>query len=147
MACIRLSVTRSSGHFEPLLARPDVDPRDVEEILFTGALTDPGKTEFFVEYRDIKGKWRRYTPGFLIRRRPAAGQLAGSGPMMIVEVKAEREREHPDDGELGRKAMAVRRLAALDPARLRYEILFTDSSVIAADDLYRLLKAGVEASA
>lgn len=132
--------------FEQLLARLDVDPRDVEEILFTGALTDPGKTEFFVEYRDTKGKWRRYTPDFLIRRRPAAGQPAGSGPLMIVEVKAEREREHPDDGELGRKAMAVRRLAALDPARLRYEILFTDSSVIAADDIDQLLKAGVEAS-
>ena len=30
-------------------------PDEVEDIYFTGALTDPAKTEFFVEYKDDKG--------------------------------------------------------------------------------------------
>jgi hypothetical protein len=127
--------------FEQMLARLEVNPAEIEEILFTGALTDPGKTEFFVEYRDIGGKWRRYTPDFVIRRRPALGAAPGTGQVMIVEVKREHDRQHPEDGEHGRKAMAVRRLVDLDPARLHYEILFTDGADVAADAVDRVLAA------
>jgi len=133
--------------FEQMLERLRMNPADVEEILFTGALTDPGKTEFFVEYRDTGGKWRRYTPDFVIRRRPAPGAAPGTGAVMIVEVKREHDRAHPEDGEHGRKAMAVRRLVDLDPERLRYEILFTDGATIAADAVDRVLTAPGERSA
>ena len=85
------------------------------------------------------GKWRRYTPDFLIRRRPAVGTAANTGQAMIVEVKREHDRNHPEDGERGRKAMAVRRLVDLDPARLRYEILFTDGAEVAADAVDRVM--------
>jgi type III restriction enzyme len=117
--------------FERLLAHVGVNSEDVEDIYFTGALTDPSRTEFFVEYRDADGKWRRYTPDFLIRRT--------DGRCLIVEVKSERERHHPIDGMDGRKARAARGLAGVDPDRIRYEILFTDEETLPIDELRRVL--------
>lgn len=108
---------------------------DVEEIYFTGALTNPARTDFFVEYKDDKGKWRRYTPDFLIRKRPAAGGRPGTGPVLIVEIKREHDRDHPVDGKNGRKAMAVRKWEGLDPERLRYHMLFPPAAVIPADQM------------
>lgn len=55
--------------FEQMLRELNQKPEDLEDIYFTGALTDPAKTDFFVEYKDDKGKWRRYTPDFVIRRK------------------------------------------------------------------------------
>ena len=54
----------------------NVRPEEVEDLYFTGALTDPAKTDFFVEYKDDKGKWRRYTPDFVLRRK--GGTAGGS---------------------------------------------------------------------
>lgn len=121
--------------FDELLRELRLHPDEVEDIYFTGALTDPGRTDFFVEYRDEQRRWRRYTPDFVIRRKPAAGQPAGSGRAYIVEVKREHDRAHPVEGEHGRKAMAIRAWTKLDPERLRYEILFTDSDAIPPDRL------------
>ncbi len=45
----------------------------------TGALTDPKKTDFYVEYRGEDGNWHRYTPDFVIRRK--------DGKCLIVEIK------------------------------------------------------------
>ena len=52
-----------------------------------------------------------------------------------VEVKAERERAHPVDGERGRKAMAVRRWVGLNPDKLQYEMIFTSGESIAFNQL------------
>lgn len=103
--------------FEQMLRELNQKPEDVEDIYFTGALTDPAKTDFYVEYKDDKGKWRRYTPDFVIRRK--------DGKTLIVEIKREHDREHPVDGERGRKALALRKWEDLDPERLRYEMIFT----------------------
>ena len=100
-------------------------PEDVEDIYFTGAVTDPAKTDFYVEYKDDKGKWRRYTPDFVIRRK--------NGKTLIVEIKADRERSHPVDGEQGRKALALHKWEDLDPDRLRYEMIFTGGDVVPSD--------------
>jgi len=53
----------------------------------------------------------------------------------IVEIKAERDRTDGIHGENGRKAMAVRKWENLDPDRLRYAMIFTDSATRAADEL------------
>jgi type III restriction enzyme len=111
--------------FEQMLDMLNLQPREIEDIYFTGALTDPAKTDFFVEYRDEKGKWRRYTPDFIIRRK--------DGRCMIVEIKAERDRGDPLDGERGRKAMALRRWEDLNPDRLKYEMVFTPGDIVAPD--------------
>ena len=121
--------------FEQLLAELHVHPDDVEDLYFTGALTNPAQTDFYVEYKDDKGKWRRYTPDFVIRRK--------DGRVLIVEVKAAMHRPTVE-AELaagkavskeGRKALAVKKWEHLDPAKLKYEILFTESDVVTADQL------------
>ncbi|MDH4164426.1 MAG: hypothetical protein OEW15_17320 [Nitrospirota bacterium] len=83
--------------FEQMLAQLNVNPDEVEDIYFTGALTDPAKTDFFIEYKDDKGKWRRYTPDFVIRKKPKKGGKRGSGKVYTMEIKSERERSHPVD--------------------------------------------------
>jgi len=119
--------------FEQMLEHVNLKPDEVEDIFFTGALTNPAKTDFFVEYKDQKGKWRRYTPDFIIRRKPGRGRKRGTGRVCIVEVKRERDREHPVDGEGGCKALAVRKWEDLNPDRLRYEMIFTDTDTVSAD--------------
>jgi len=113
--------------FEQMLRELNQKPEDVEDIYFTGALTDPAKTDFFVEYKDDKGKWRRYTPDFVIRRK--------DGKVLIVEIKAERERDNVIDGENGRKALALRKWEDLNPDRLRYEMIFTATETVAYDQM------------
>lgn len=111
--------------FEEMLRELNQRPEEVEDIYFTGALTDPAKTDFYVEYKDLEGKWRRYTPDFVIRRK--------DGKTLIVEIKRERDRDHPIDGEHGLKACALRKWQNLDPDRLRYEMIFTPGDTIPYD--------------
>jgi len=113
--------------FEQMLRALNQQPEEVEDIYFTGALTDPAKTDFYVEYKDDKGKWRRYTPDFVIRRR--------DGKTLIVEIKREHDRDHPLDGERGRKALALRKWEDLDPERLRYEMIFTPGDTVPYDGM------------
>jgi hypothetical protein len=102
-------------------------PDQVEDIYFTGALTDPRKTDFYVEYRGTDDRWHRYSPDFIVRRK--------DGKAFIVEIKAERERHHPIDGEQGRKALAVRGWTELNPDRLKYEMIFTAGDSVAFNAL------------
>ena len=99
----------------------------VEDIYFTGALTDPQKTDFYVEYKGVDGGWHRYSPDFLVRRK--------DGKCLIVEIKSEREIDHPIDGKEGAKAMATRKWAGLNPDRLKYEMIFTSSDEVGHDQL------------
>ena len=117
--------------FEQLLGELKLHPNEVEDIYFTGAITDPAKTDFFVEYKDDKGKWRRYTPDFVIRRKPAPGEK--SGRAYIVEIKREHDRSHAVDGEKGSKALALQRWVDLNPERLRYQMIFTASDAVPFD--------------
>lgn len=113
--------------FEQLLLHLNTTPSEVEDIYFTGALTDANRTDFFVEYRDDKGKWRHYTPDFIIRKKGSGGK---PGKCLIIEVKAERERGDPVDGETGKKAMAVKHWVDLNPERLQYEMIFTAADTV-----------------
>jgi type III restriction enzyme len=61
----------------------------VEEVYFTGGVTDPAHNEFYVEYYDnMAGRWRKYFPDFYLK-------LAEDG-WMVVEVKREDQTEHPN---------------------------------------------------
>lgn len=61
----------------------------VEEVYFTGGITDPAHNEFYVEYYDnMAGRWRKYFPDFYLK-------LADDG-WMVVEVKREDQTEHPN---------------------------------------------------
>jgi len=110
--------------FEQLLDHLNLHPTEVEDLYFTGALTDPEKTDFSVEYKGDDGRWHRYTPDFIIRRK--------DGKCLIVEIKDARfEAATKEDLALdergegaitveGRKAVALKNWAGLNPDRLSY---------------------------
>jgi len=110
-----------------------LDAGEIEDVYFTGAL-GRDKTDFVVEYKGEDGRWHPYSPDFLIRRKPQDGGAPGSGKLLIVEIKSERMRKDALDGETGRKAMAVREWARLNPDRIAYEMLFTDTDAVANND-------------
>jgi hypothetical protein len=119
---------------DQLLPHIEVHPDQVEDIYFTGGLTDTGKTDFFVEYKDDKGHWRNYFPDFIIRLK---GQGKKPGKCLIVEIK-NAQWETTINAELqngkavskeGRKAMAMTRWVDLNPERLKYQIIFADDAL------------------
>jgi len=103
-------------------------PDNIDGIWFTGGLTDPNKTELYAEYLGEDGRWHRYTPDFVIRRK--------DGRHLIVEVKNDAlsaaigedldrhaKGERPLTPE-GRKAVALKRWEALNPDVLHYQVIF-----------------------
>jgi hypothetical protein len=112
--------------FINLLTILNEDPDDVEDIYFTGAITDPNKTEFFFEYKGIDGRWHNYTPDFLIKKK--------NGKMLIVEIKAEPYRDPA-------KEKAIREIEGLSPDRLKYEILITDKEEIGFENINKVKEA------
>lgn len=71
----------------------------------------------------------------MIRKKPIKGRRKNSGRVIIVEIKDERERKDSIDGEQGRKALALRKWEELNPEQLKYEMIFTNTDVITADQL------------
>jgi len=109
--------------FEQLLIMLNEDPDDVEDIYFTGAITDPNKTDFIFEYKGKDGKWHNYTPDFLIKKK--------NGKMLIVEIKAELYRD-PE------KEKAIKEIEGLNPDRLKYEILITDKDKVGFENINKV---------
>ena len=119
--------------FEDILRDLNQSPTDVEDLYFTGALTAAGKTDFRIEYRDVDGRWRDYTPDFIIRLK--------TGRCLIVEIKARRHetetaqdlerdgRGEPTATTEGSKAAALRKWTNLNPDRLKYQIHYVDDAI------------------
>jgi hypothetical protein len=57
-----------------------------------------------------------------------------------VEVKSERERENPIDGENGAKAIATRKWEGLNPDKLKYQIVFAKQEIIEHDEFEKSRK-------
>ncbi len=139
--------------FEQMLAQLNLKPEDVEDIYFTGALTSSSKTDFLIEYRDVDGKWRNFVPDFVIRKKPSGKRKWGK--CLIVEIKGanhqtttEQDFERDSLGQPaatkeGRKALALKKWTNLNPDRLKYEILYVDTTV-PADELDRAVRAFAE---
>jgi hypothetical protein len=128
------SNAEKSFFLDHLLPHIELNPAEVEDIYFTGGITDNGKTDFFVEYRDDKGHWRNYFPDFIIRLKGKGNQ---PGKCLIVEIKDGRWETVVKDelatgkavSNEGRKAMALSRWTTLNPDRLKYQIIFADSAL------------------
>lgn len=118
--------------FTQVIGLLNESPDEIEDIYFTGGLSDPQKTDFFVEYKGRDDRWHRYSPDFLVRRK--------DGRCYIVEIKAEKERDDVVDGEDGRKAMAVKGWENLNPDLLNYEMIFTNDDEIAINKLINVGK-------
>ncbi|MBI3005889.1 MAG: DEAD/DEAH box helicase family protein [Ignavibacteriales bacterium] len=125
--------------FEEVLGLVKLAPDDVDDIYFTGALTDPKKTEFYVEYKGEDGNWHRYTPDFLIRRK--------DGKTLIVEIKQARfesstneDLERASEGKVavsveGRKAVELKKWQDLNPEILKYQIIYTSGDVVSREQV------------
>jgi type III restriction enzyme len=136
--------------FDQLLAIVSESPTEIEDIYFTGALTDPKKSDFRVEYRGEDGRWHDYTPDFVIRRK--------DGRCLIVEIKSaqfeaatEEDRKRAAKGEAvltveGRKAMALQRWVDDNSQRLQYDLIFAKSAPIPFNKI-KTAKQFVEKSA
>jgi hypothetical protein len=109
--------------FESILRSLDEDPDQVEDIYFTGAFNDPNKTEFLFEYKDKNGKWRNYSPDFLIRKK--------NGKMLIIEIKGEPFKDEQKEKEM-------REIENLNPDKLKYEILETTRDEISFEGLEKV---------
>jgi hypothetical protein len=133
--------TPEMDFFQQMLRELNVHPAEIEDIYFTGGLTDPAKTDFYVEYRGEDGRWHRYTPDFMICKRPRRGGRPGTGRVLVVEIKDARfetitrdderrfeQGEEPQTPE-GRKAIALKKLERLNPDQLKYELIFASGGV------------------
>ncbi|MBF8298777.1 MAG: Restriction endonuclease subunit [candidate division NC10 bacterium] len=65
----------------------------------------------------------------------------------MLQIKRAYDRAHPVDGENGKKAMALRRWKNLNPDRLRYRMIFTDTNTVTADQMQEARKFAEEADA
>lgn len=117
--------TPEADFYEKILRELNLTPADVQDVYFTGAITDPRKTDLSFAYAKGDGSEGRYTPDFVIH---AAGDR-----WMLVEVKMTGRRADPVEGPGGSKAAAIKKLAALDPERIVYRMVFADQIVPAAD--------------
>lgn len=115
--------------FVQILSFINEKPENIEGFYFTGAITDPEKTDFYVEYKKEDGTWHRYSPDFLVRKR--------DGKCYIVEIKSERDKNHDIDGEKGKKAIAVQELVKYNQDKIKYEMVFVKDSV-PANKLYKI---------
>ena len=109
--------------FEQLLFMLNENPADIEDIYFTGAITDPDKTDFIFEYKGTDTRWHNYTPDFLIKKK--------NGKMLIIEIKSK-----PFIDEA--KEKAIKEIQGLNPDRLKYEILITDKPEIGFENINKV---------
>ncbi len=119
--------------FDRLLDRLNVDKHQIEDVYFTGAITDPKKTDFYVQYKGEDDRWHNYTPDFVIKCK--------NGHCLIVEIKAAKFRagiendlaQHtagkPAVTVEGRKAIALQRWTNLNPDQLKYQLAYGNTTI------------------
>jgi len=53
----------------------------------------------------------------------------------VWQIKRAYDRAHLVDGENGKKAVALRKWENLNPDRLRYQMIFTATNTVTADEM------------
>jgi len=104
--------------FEKMLNKLQVKTKEIEDIYFTGGLTNTAQTDMYFQYKGIDGRYHNYFPDFVIVKK--------DGSFLIVEIKAEGKEE---DLEVQAKVKAIKRLEAIPENRFKYEIIYTDSPI------------------
>jgi hypothetical protein len=122
--------------FQQMLAMLNENPADIEDVYFTGAITDPNKTDFLFEYKGKDDRWHTYTPDFLIRKK--------NGKVLIIEVKMEKFKGDEVDGEKGLKALKLQEIQGLNPDQIKYEMLFTSKDEIGFANVQKVKEAVYE---
>lgn len=104
--------------YDKALRALNIHPDDVRDVYFTGAITDPKKTDLTFVY-PRHGEAHRYTPDFVIHAR--------GDRWLLVEGKMTARRADPVEGETGSKAKALRELVDANPGRIFYRMVFADT--------------------
>lgn len=104
--------------FTQMLVSVNERPEDIEDIYFTGGLTNTKQTDFYFEYKDANGKYRNYFPDFVIAKK--------NGDVVIVEIK---QLGKEDDPEVRAKEKAVRVIEGINSDTFTYHILYTDTPI------------------
>lgn len=118
------------GFFDNLLHWINEKPKNIEDIYFTGALTDTNKTDFYFEYKGTDDRYHSYFPDFLIRKK--------NGKIYIVEIKAENEKLDSINGEKGLKKMKMDELLKLNKDKFKYEIVFVQGEMVPENRLTKV---------
>ncbi len=101
--------------FELILNYLNVSIADVQLFLFTGALRDTKKTDFYFKYKGEDGNFHNYFPDFVI--------VKNTGEFYIVEIKSDDESKDPI---VKAKQKAVEYLKDLQPNKhFDYNIIYT----------------------
>ena len=116
--------------FEQLLLLANESPETVEDVYFTGAITHRTKTDLFFEYKDDIGKFHDYYPDFFVLKKDGTG--------VLLEVKAENERNNVLNGETGFKAQAMNRLMLENKDKFKYKMVFTPSALVSPAEILEI---------
>ncbi|MCC6175820.1 MAG: DEAD/DEAH box helicase family protein [Chloroflexi bacterium] len=101
-------------------------PTSVRDVYYTGAITDPRRTDLSFSYTGRDGRLHRYTPDFVINTT--------DDRWLLVEVKM-AAREHDEvEGRDGLKSRALRRLEAENLGRIAYHMVFADGDTVRHQD-------------
>ena len=104
--------------FEFILEQIGERRDNVKEFLFTGGMTDRNKTDLVFEYRDKKGRYRNYTPDFLLIRN--------NGEFIFLETKGKHLEEHFEIKERYFKRYLT--------DEIKYKLLVSETEHIAMED-------------
>ena len=104
--------------FEKILPQVNLKKQEIQDIYFTGGLTNPNYSDFYFEWKDENGNYHNYFPDFLI--------VLKTQKFVIVEIKQVGKEQDP---EVLAKVGAVRQIENINPEKFRYEILYTESPV------------------
>lgn len=107
--------------FDEVLRLLNLEREEVQDVYFTGAVTDPRKTDLVFAYRSEDGRVRHYTPDFVIQ--------ADGGRWLLVEIKMTARRNDPIEGKDGLKARALQALADANGERVGYQMVFADAEI------------------
>ena len=111
-----------------MLTELQIRTDDIDDIYFTGSLTDKRKTDMHFEYKWKDKAWHNYFPDFVIVKK--------NGEYLIVEIKSRSESNDPDVIE---KARIVKRLEDIDTNKFKYMVLYADSDIIALSEKMKAL--------
>jgi hypothetical protein len=104
--------------FEKILPILNLKKEEVQDIYFTGGLTNSKYSDVYFEWKDENDNYRNYFPDFLI--------VLKNQKFVIVEIKQVGKEQDP---EVIAKARAVQQIQDINPDKFRYEIIYTESPV------------------
>lgn len=115
-----------SDFFQRMVRAVGESPASVRDVYFTGAITDPRRTDLAFSYTGRDGRLHRYTPDFVIHTT--------DDRWLLVEVKM-AAREHDEvEGREGLKSRALQRLEVENPGRVSFHWVLAEGNTVRHQD-------------